>query len=151
MTGCTASDASPVCAEGSNCGMGLRDVVALHERRRRQLPVHRQQAGFPPLDAQRLHLPCVVGRGERLDTVAQRGRIVVEVDPGAATPQFASDGDQGRDRLRHMLSSSKASGRSTKVLRPSMPQHQPWNGQTKVRRDPLPSTSFTPRWRQALW
>ena len=28
--------------------------------------------------------------------------------------------------------------------------HQPWNGQTKVLRFPSPSTSFTPRWRQAL-
>src|SRR3954471_5861513 len=48
------------------------------------------------------------------------------------------------------LSSSNSSARSTNVLLPSRPQHQPWNGQTKLRRDPLPSTSFIPRWRQEL-
>src|SRR5271163_5260645 len=30
-----------------------------------------------------------------------------------------------------MFSSAKASGRNTKVLRPSIPQHQPWNGDRK--------------------
>src|SRR6476661_8354074 len=37
------------------------------------------------------------------------------------------------------LLSSKISGRSTNELAPSSPQHHPWNGQTKLRRDPLPS------------
>jgi cytochrome P450 len=43
--------------------------------------------------------------------------------------------------------SSKTSGRNTNVLTPSRPQHHPWNGQTKLRRDPQPSTIFIPRWR----
>src|SRR5882757_7068340 len=34
------------------------------------------------------------------------------------------------------LPSSNAPGRSTKVFFPSRPQHHPWNGQTKLRRDP---------------
>src|SRR6516162_8134073 len=45
----------------------------------------------------------------------------------------------------HRLLSSNSSERSTNVLSPSSPQHHPWNGQTKLRRDPLPSTSFMPR------
>src|SRR5215213_9193013 len=40
------------------------------------------------------------------------------------------------------LLSSNTSGRNTKVLPPSRPQHHPWNGHTKLRREPLPSTSF---------
>src|SRR4051812_47197752 len=43
------------------------------------------------------------------------------------------------------LSSSKSSGRKTKVFLPSRTQHHPWNGHTKLRRDPEPSTSFIPR------
>ena len=74
--------------------MGLRDVVALHERRRRQLPIHRKPARLPPLDAQRLHLPGVVDRRERLEAVAQRRGVVVEVDPRASTPELTSDRNQ---------------------------------------------------------
>src|ERR1700754_5041547 len=48
------------------------------------------------------------------------------------------------------LFSSNSSDRSTKVFLPSRAQHHPWNGQTKLRRDPLPSTSFMPRCRQEL-
>src|ERR1700682_126103 len=71
--------------------MGLRHVVALHECRGRQFPVHRQKARLPPFDAQRLHVPFVMRGSERLDAVAQRRRIVVEVDPGAPAPQLAPD------------------------------------------------------------
>src|SRR5580692_5144280 len=46
------------------------------------------------------------------------------------------------------LLSSNTSGRNTKVFLPSRPQHHPWNGHTRLRRDPCPSTSFMPRWRQ---
>src|ERR1700740_2328059 len=48
------------------------------------------------------------------------------------------------------LLSSKTSGLNTNVLLPSRPKHHPWNGQTKLRRDPRPSTIFMPRWRQEL-
>ena len=48
----------------------LRDVVALHERGRRQLPIHRQSAGLPPFDAQRLDFPGVVDRCEGFHPVA---------------------------------------------------------------------------------
>src|SRR5258705_4690968 len=76
--------------------MGLRHVVALHEGRGRQFPVHRQQARLPPLDAQRLHVPFVMPGREGLDTVAQQRRIVVEVDPGAPAPQLAPDRGQAQ-------------------------------------------------------
>src|ERR1700747_1494360 len=48
------------------------------------------------------------------------------------------------------LLSSKTSGLNTNVLLPSSPQLHPWNGQTKLRRDPRPSTIFMPRWRHEL-
>ncbi len=51
---------------------------------------------LPPLGAQRLHLPGVVDRGERLKAVAQRRRAVVEVDPRAAAPQLASHRHQAK-------------------------------------------------------
>ena len=82
--------------------VGLRHVVALHEGRRRQLPVHREQARLPPLGAQRSDLPFVVLGGERLDAVAQRRRAVVEVDPRAAAPQLAAGPARGRDRRRQV-------------------------------------------------
>ena len=75
-------------------GMGLRDVVALHERGRRQLPIHRKPARLPPLDAQRLHLPGVIDGRERLEAVAQRWGVVIEVDPRTATPELTSDRNQ---------------------------------------------------------
>src|ERR1700758_5096379 len=71
--------------------MGLRDVVALHERRRCQFPIHRQPTRLPPLDAQGLHLPGVVDRRKGLEAVAQRRRVVVEVDPRASAPKLTSD------------------------------------------------------------
>src|SRR5688572_11308562 len=49
-----------------------------------------------------------------------------------------------------MLLSLNSSDRSTKVLLPSRLQHHPWNGHTRLRREPLPSTNFIPRWRQEL-
>src|SRR5215218_9651881 len=50
----------------------------------------------------------------------------------------------------HKLLSSNSSDRRTNVDLPSRLQHHPWNGHTRLRRDPLPSTSFIPRWRQEL-
>jgi hypothetical protein len=49
---------------------------------------------LPPLDAQRLNLPRVVDRRERLEAVTQRRSVVVEIDPRAATPELAPDRDQ---------------------------------------------------------
>src|SRR5206468_4241310 len=46
-------------------------------------------ARVPPLRAQRLDLPRVEHGGDRLDARAQRRRVVIEVDPGAAAPQLA--------------------------------------------------------------
>ena len=80
---------------GQQLRVRLRHVVALHEGRRRQLPVHRQQARFPPLGAQRRDLPLVVPGGERLDAVAQRRGVVVEVDPRAAAPELAPHRREG--------------------------------------------------------
>src|SRR6516165_8017165 len=71
--------------------MGLRDVVALHECRRRQLPIHRKPARLPPLDAQGFDLPCVIDGREWLEAVAQRRGFVVEVDPCASAPELTSD------------------------------------------------------------
>ena len=90
--------------------VGLRDVVALHERRHRQLPVHRQPARLPPLDAQRLHLPGVVDGRERLEAVAQRRGVVVEVDPRAPAPELAPDRHAGADPPGSRLCSSNSSG-----------------------------------------
>src|ERR1700757_4214999 len=58
-------------------------------------------------------------------------------------------GTRLRSSARRLLS-SKTSGLNTNVLLPSRPQHHPWNGQTKLRRDPRPSTIFMPRWRHEL-
>ena len=74
--------------------VGLRDVVALHEGFGRQLPVDREQARLPPLGAQRTHLPFVVLGREWFDALAQRRCTVVEVDPGAATPQLTPNRDE---------------------------------------------------------
>src|ERR1700694_1246914 len=76
--------------------MCLRNVVALHERRRRQLPVHRKPTRLPPLGSQRLHLPFVVNRSERLEAIAQRGGAVIEVDPCAPAPQLTPHGDEAK-------------------------------------------------------
>src|SRR5215204_6107775 len=75
--------------------MGLRYVVALHEGRRRQLPVDRQQTRLPPLDAQCRDLPLVVLGRERLDAVTQWRGLVVEVDPCAAAPELTSHRREG--------------------------------------------------------
>ena len=83
-------------ARRQQLGMGLRDVIALHEGRRCQLPVHRQPARLPPLDAQRLHLPGVVDRRERLETVAQWRCVVVEVDPRAPAPELTPNRDEAK-------------------------------------------------------
>ena len=69
--------------------VGLDHVVLLLERLLRQLPVHREPAGVPPLGAQRLDLPPVEDRGGRLEALAQRRRLRIEVDPRAAAPHLA--------------------------------------------------------------
>src|SRR6201999_798775 len=55
-----------------------------------------EPARLPPLDAQRLDLPRVVDRGERLEAVTQRRSVVVEVDPRAAAPDLTPDRDQAK-------------------------------------------------------
>ena len=65
----------------------LHHVVLLDERFIGELPVHREPARVPPLGAQRLHLPGVEDGGERLEALAQRRRVVVEVDPRAPAPR----------------------------------------------------------------
>ena len=148
MTGFT--DVDPGGCRGQQLRVGLRDVVALHEGRRRQLPVHRQQARLPPLGAQRArpcHSSCLDANGsmQSRNGGASSSRLI------HAQPPHSSHRTGARSRSSaHMLPSSNASGRSTNVFFPSRPQHHPWNGQTKLRRDPLPSTSFMPRWRQEL-
>ena len=67
----------------------LHHVVLLDERLFGELPVHGEPARVPPLGAQRLHLPRVEDRGERLDALPQRRRVVVEVDPRAPAPHLA--------------------------------------------------------------
>ena len=69
--------------------MRLDDVVLLDERLLRELPVHGEPARVPPLGPQRLDLPRVEDRGERLDALPQRRGVVVEVDPRASAPHLA--------------------------------------------------------------
>ena len=78
--------------------VGLDHVVLLLERLLRELPVHGQAARVPPLGAQRLDLPRVEDRGGGLDALAQRRRVVVEVDPRAAAPRLAAHRGRGRCR-----------------------------------------------------
>ena len=132
----------------------LRDVVALHERGRRQLPVHRQPAGLPPLDAQRLDLPGVVDRGEGLHPVAQRRGIVVEVDPGATAPQLTPDRDELQVVGGHVVL-AEGIGSQHEGVAPVDTPAPAVEGADECppgpMKKPLPSTSFTPRCRHALW
>src|SRR6188472_901707 len=68
----------------------------------------------------------------------------------AQPPHSSHRTDASARSSAHRLLSSNSSERSTNVFLPSSPQHHPWNGQTKLRRDPPPSTSFMPRCRQEL-
>ena len=90
-------------------------------------------------------------RCERLDAVAQRRGVVVEVDPRAAAPQLAPDRDELRDRRRAGCPRRRPRAATRTCCARRYPSTSRGTGRRSVRRFPLPSTSFTPRWRQALW
>jgi len=59
-----------------------------------ELPVDRQPEGAPPLGLHVFELPRVKHGGEGFETVAQRWRVVAQIDPSAATPRLAADGHE---------------------------------------------------------
>ena len=61
-------------------------VVALHEGLHGELPVHGQPRRVPPLDLEAFDVPGVVDVGELAERLAQRRRVVVEVDERASAP-----------------------------------------------------------------
>ena len=99
----------------------LHDVVLLHERLLRELPVHREPARVPPLGAQRLDLPRVEDGRARLDALPQRRRVVVEVDPRAAAPRLAAHRHEVDVVGLQVVLGERASLRGTDVLLPSAP------------------------------
>ncbi len=101
--------------------MGLEHVVLLEERLLGELPVDGEAARVPPLGPQRLHLPGVEDGGERLDALAQRRGVVVEVDPGAPAPHLAPHRRQVDVAPARRLCSEKVRDWDTKVLVPSRP------------------------------
>ena len=100
--------------------MRLDDVVLLHERSLRELPVHGEPARVPPLGPQRLHLPRVEDRGVRLDALPQRRRVDVEVDPRAPAPRFTLHRYEV-DVLRMQVVLGERPRRVTAVFLPSTP------------------------------
>ncbi len=74
--------------------MRFHHVVLLLERLLRELPVHGEPARVPPLGAQRLDLPRVEDRRGRLDALAQRRRVGVEVDPRTPAPHLTTHGGE---------------------------------------------------------
>ena len=130
----------------------LQHVVLLHERLFGELPVHGEPERVPPLGPHRLHLPRVEDGGGRLDALAQRRRVVVEVDPGAPAPRLAA-----HRREVDVVGLQVVLGEGTPLRHEGVAAVEAVAppveraGEPARRRSPRPSTIFTPRWRQAFW
>ena len=88
---------------GDQLRVRREDVVALHERFHRELPVHREARGVPPLDLQALDVARIGHVGERTERLAQRRRVVVEVDEGATAPGLEPAFAQGQVAAAHLV------------------------------------------------
>src|SRR5215212_3033026 len=107
----------------------------------------RQDFHHSTRSAETFHSSCLEAKGSTQSRSggASSSRLI------HAQPPHSSHRTEARARsFAPKLLPSNASDRRTNVLLPSRPQHHPWNGHTRLRRDPLPSTSFIPRWRQEL-
>src|SRR5689334_7199385 len=82
-----------------------------------------------------LHSSCLLANGSRQSTsgAAPSSRLI-HAQPPHSSHHTGTSASSSASRL----SSVKAVGRRTNVFAPSSPQHHPWNGQTKLLRDPLP-------------